>query len=521
MKSNNTDTRLTDHLFGELSPADAEALRKELASDPGLADEMRQLRAVSGRLAAAFERDREESPSLGSAREHAVLYAARSARRRMETRMEPWVFGLCLTAAAAVLLGTFLPFIPEPGGYPADSETPIEFTLLRPQTLELESHRPDIPQDEELGAGREDVPREGTPAGIDAYSDTLAIVETVLNHGPTGMDIDSLDLRYSRSANLSLPGPQSGRVAWTSASFLDMPYYAVHSRPFMFVPLRRESASIRLLTTAIRNGRLPRKGSLTVAGLVNSMNYDYPEPSGEEVFRLGSDLHYCPWNESSLLARVWISGSKPARDVAVENAPRLLADWATAAIEFNPANVAAYKFLGIIPKQAATRTTPVLPVRMPLVTDCEVTLLFELIPPGAGLDVVEIAHSEAEPIFEPLTTHSEQPGAFFSFMLTYRSGADDRTFTQAIEHKQPVQPYAEADAGFKLAAAAALLGGVIDERDAPDIGLWNLAVELAGGAAGQWPSAEGKELLRLTEATRTLMLGMKDPVAPSGRTGPH
>ena len=93
-------SRLCAHLFGELSPADAEELERQLENDPELRAEKARLEATIGIVKETYQ----EGDSLSGERKAALIAAARQAAGGFAPPTVPRTRFFAMVAAAAVLL---------------------------------------------------------------------------------------------------------------------------------------------------------------------------------------------------------------------------------------------------------------------------------------------------------------------------------------------------------------------------------------------------------------------------------
>lgn len=515
MKKPDFELELTRYLDGELSTEARGEFERKLESDPELAARRDELAMLVSGLGEAFAGE-ESVPALEPERRRAIL--ARASRAGGErTTMSPWAMTLCLAAAAAVVVGTFLPFI-DRLTRPFERRDGFEYTVLRPGAKPIDPDADEIWIGESFatrGPGRpgaEDLP------AVAIYPDTLDIVEAATPDQPLpGLPL-LRELKYWRGRAEQPLSPDAVPAisarddsAAASSSFLDRAFLAVAEYPLVALPLRHESTALRILENSLGEGRLPRPGTLAVEELLNALDYGYPGPEAGEALNIGLDVHVCPWNSSHLLARLWIKGAAAGQEAGGTTVGPVAAEWGRATLEFNPAAIQAFRYVGSSKPAANDGALPRLPVRIPLPAGCEITILCELVPAGIPASEFAVARRGTPPVFEPLD-NAETGGETVHFTLTYRIPGSPSAMTRSVSADALVHPFASASDSFKRAAALAVLGGAVEAGRA-DAGWWNLAVELAyaGSADG---GTEADMLPVLARKARAAALGMRGPVAP-------
>jgi hypothetical protein len=510
MNSHDNNRELTDRLFGELSGEQASGVDRRRADDPALDREYAELESFSGRLRRAFGSEAESAPSLGDSREKAVLRVARTCRKRGRDKMEPWVLTLCLSAAAAVVAGTFLPFLESvPLGQPVDE--PVEYSILPAESKSLDPvataprRRPVAPQSPPGAPWIPPFPVVGPDPGA------LELADAILRQQTEVLPDSGVELLYSRPVRdgESVAAGEGPEVV--PGSYLERPYRLVANRPVVPVPLPTGGAAMDALDSALRRGELPQPAAVPVQELVGDAGAEALPPGEDTPIRIVSDLHRCPWNADTLLARIWVSA--PGIDGSADG--RVAAEWASGLIEFNPRYIAAYRILATGQAEGAAKASlPALPRRLPLRRGDSANVMLELLPSGHGAAIGTRFEAVGEPVFEPAAEPRPSDGEHFRFTLLYRpQGASETAFATRTHSHAPL-PYAAAGPDFKTAAAAALLGAILEAPDRAEPHLWNKVVELASEASSEAEtSGKAARLLDLAAKARTIALGRQQPVA--------
>lgn len=140
MKTNDTESRLTDYLLGEISAEGSLKIRDELAGNPSLKKDLEEIEQVQTTL---FEVLRGENAVLSEMQRERIRRAAKEATRdgkiielASHRRQNGWGWRQGLAAAAAVALGayllTFVPDVESSGGgnQVASAQIPIEQSVV-------------------------------------------------------------------------------------------------------------------------------------------------------------------------------------------------------------------------------------------------------------------------------------------------------------------------------------------------------------------------------------------------------
>jgi len=89
-------------------------------------------------------------------------------------------------------------------------------------------------------------------------------------------------------------------------------YKAVTENEFLgtyFKPLSTFGADVDVASYAnvrrmLKSGSLPHPDAVRLEEFINYFNYDYPEPEGDEVFSVSTDLRTCDWDKKHHLLRI-------------------------------------------------------------------------------------------------------------------------------------------------------------------------------------------------------------------------
>lgn len=154
----------------------------------------------------------------------------------------------------------------------------------------------------------------------------------------------------------------------------ERPFVSVVSKPYSSVPLLVNSVSYLDVQRSINGGVLPTRDAVRVEGMINHFSYDYPPPTGAELFSIHTDVVSCPWETSHRLVRIGLRGREA---IAVGEASGI-------EVEFNPRYVAAYRLIGYDRKGSERRNlNQVTEGSEQIPTGYSLTVLYEVIVPAS------------------------------------------------------------------------------------------------------------------------------------------
>jgi hypothetical protein len=288
-----------------------------------------------------------------------------------------------------------------------------------------------------------------------------------------------------------------------SAPIADNPFRSVVDQPLSTFPIDIGTASYVAVRRSLHEGRLPPPEAVRIDEMVNYFSYRYSPPPGKLPFAVHFETAQCPWQTAHRLVRIALKGRENERH---GRGPSVIARDVTIQIEFNPAEVAAYRLIGCEDRETARRDSdnndkPAGDVY----AGHAVTALYEIIPANAK----ETGPIEKRPLKyqrapeKKLTEHA-QSGELLTLRLSYKlpEGRDSRLLE--VPAKDSGARFGQASADFRFASAVAAFGMVL--RNSPHRGQATLAAteEYAAGAFGKGPTGQRAEFLELIHRARTL-----------------
>jgi hypothetical protein len=334
-----------------------------------------------------------------------------------------------------------------------------------------------------------------------------------------GMGGETSDSRTrSKYGGASLPPasrePDAGRTAATgaalpapndkqTASNADNPFRSAADQPLSTIPVDIGTASYVTVRRYLHEGRLPPPEAVRIDEMVNYFAYNYSPPPGKIPFAVHIETAQCPWQTEHRLVRIGLKGREIERHV---RGPSVIARNVAIQIEFNPAEVAAYRLIGgedlaLAHHEPDNNGKPAGDVY----AGHALTVLYELVPANAK----EAGPLEKRPLKyqrapeKKLTEHA-QSGELLTLRLSYKlpEGQDSRLLE--VPAKDSGARFGKATADFRFASAVAAFGMVL--RNSPYRGQATLAAteEYAAGALGKGPTGQRAEFLELIHRARVL-----------------
>jgi len=284
------------------------------------------------------------------------------------------------------------------------------------------------------------------------------------------------------------------------------PFVEVGPFPVSEFPLQVDRASYEAVREAVRAGRWPRAETLDTHSLINAFSYRDPAPPVHTALTVSLEAAECPWKPGHRLVRIAVAAAeKPALDkpsgneVSTANATstaksgekplarsRAATGSAAAAlgpvvardvrilVEFNPLQVAAYRFIGA----DTTRADQSL---LAEVTASAATLnagqrfvgLYQVIPAGLvnQAQFPQLRYQRVPRVAENLTKEAFS-GQILTVHVQYRDAASGKMQQAEFSLKDPGKPFNEASADLRFAAAVAAFGMIL--RNSPYAGLATL-----------------------------------------------
>ncbi len=148
-------------------------------------------------------------------------------------------------------------------------------------------------------------------------------------------------------------------------------------------PANIGSKSYDELRLGILAGSLPSSDKINVGELINAFDYNYREPSDDDLFAVDSEIIISPWSKANYLLRVGLSVADQSNPRSKE---KLLLTNVKMSVEFNPKKVSGYRLIGESNSSASDNTGSL--NQDVLLSGQTITVLYELIPASDNIKTI-------------------------------------------------------------------------------------------------------------------------------------
>ena len=148
-------------------------------------------------------------------------------------------------------------------------------------------------------------------------------------------------------------------------------------------PANIGSKSYDELRLGILAGSLPSSDKINVGELINAFDYNYSEPSDDDLFAVDSEIIISPWSKASYLLRVGLSVADQSNPRSKE---KLLLTNVKMSVEFNPKKVSGYRLIG--ESNSSASDNPGSLNQDVLLSGQTITVLYELIPASDNIKTI-------------------------------------------------------------------------------------------------------------------------------------
>ena len=263
------------------------------------------------------------------------------------------------------------------------------------------------------------------------------------------------------------------------------PFQDPRQRPVSLFSFSVGTLSFRRVGRAIRKGELPEADTVKIEELINYFYYDYPQPQGDDLISVTTELSQCPWNPSHRLLHIGLKGKVIYGD-GLRDSQFVLARDVTIRVTFNPGKVQAYRLIGY-----GSRTPKVGGYGRSNVGASEIragqriTSLYEIIP----------SHS---------APGNEQGSETASVLISYRE--PNSIMPQQVTHLvyDQTETGAATTDNFKISAAVAQFGMILKNPELKDESSLNQILQLAKDAVGEDKYGYRKQFIQMVEEYKKL-----------------
>jgi len=304
----------------------------------------------------------------------------------------------------------------------------------------------------------------------------------------------------------------------TDHSIIESPWVVAAELPLSFFPLNVGTASYANVRSDLNSGRLPPRDAVRIEELVNHFPYRYAGPGADRPFAVHVDFSDAPWQPRHRIARVAVK-AREAKGGHTASVPETVAKDVKLEVEFEPAQVAAYRLIGFDGRTLVGESRN--KARMDAAeigAGHSVTALYEIVPAGlespAGKpDKQDLKYAlapesrttavAAAPAAKPATAEPATK-QILTVRLRYKEPDGDRSQLFEVTATDALKNLSGNDRDFQFAVSVAGFGMLL--RGSPNAGdlTWDDVRRLALAGRGDDKQGPRAELIELIEKARSL-----------------
>ena len=507
------DPRLTAYALDELDGEERARVAAAVAADPSLQVAVDRIRTTAGQLTAALKAEPLPEPARPVHLEpyHTVRPA----------RMFPFPYWAVAGLAAAACFVVFvalrqLPFsnqeLPQKAGQlaknageakksaesqiagqqQASNHVEIVFSTMGRDALAASGGPTDewgviVPNAPQTAAAAANGTEAGAPGGAVAAEKAVAVASTAA--APSrGRPPGYSDVANTGQEHAFLPSAQN---------------------PLSILPLDAGASGYANIRRHLLDGRRPPRAVVRLEELVNYFAYDYtaPKPEDKEPIAASLEVASAPWEPLHRLVRIALK----AREQPAGGSAAVVARNLAVQVEFNPAQVQAYRLLGYEnPGSGPENRDSDKSDTIDLESGHTVTAFYEVVPTDRNWKAESgdrkgvLLDSSASGILNPRSAGPVSKG-LLTVRIRYRTPDGDESRLLEFPLADKGTAFADASRDFRFAAAVAEFGLVL--RDSPYKSGATLADVLhwAGQATGPDPGGARSEFISLVKRAEAIL----------------
>lgn len=279
----------------------------------------------------------------------------------------------------------------------------------------------------------------------------------------------------------------------------ECPYRHAFTEPRSVVPLTPCGNAYAECRRMLGEDELPAAEDVHIDQLVNHFTYDYPAPADGAPLSFTAEMAPCPWNAEHRLVRFGIRVGDAA------DSTLLPLRHARLRVEFNPAQVVAYRLVGddrvVHEPRHRHRRHDAARRGGRLEAGYTTTILYEVIPADAErsperASALRLESREGVPVV--LIPSAELLTARVRYHLPGVRRGEQMTATLKEEH------LVELTGDFAFAAAVAMYGQLLSDSEFRGDATWDKVLELAEKGLGDNPDEERREFIALVRMAQML-----------------
>ena len=252
-------------------------------------------------------------------------------------------------------------------------------------------------------------------------------------------------------------------------------------------PANIGSKSYDELRLGILAGSLPSSDKINVGELINAFDYNYSEPSDDDLFAVDSEIIISPWSKANYLLRVGLSVADQSNPRSKE---KLLLTNVKMSVEFNPKKVSGYRLIG--ESNSSASDNPGSLNQDVLLSGQTITVLYELIPASDNIKTIN----------EENVKDSEIGSVSIEYVNPY-NGTNELISSSVFNNA--IKSIERSSVDTQFAASVLGYGKMLDKPNSITEAAYDLVLELANKSLDGDKKGKRAEFIEWVNSTKAII----------------
>ena len=252
-------------------------------------------------------------------------------------------------------------------------------------------------------------------------------------------------------------------------------------------PANIGSKSYDELRLGILAGSLPSSNKINVGELINAFDYNYREPSDDDLFAVDSEIIISPWSKANYLLRVGLSVADQSNPRSKE---KLLLTNVKMSVEFNPKKVSGYRLIG--ESNSSASDNPGSLNQDVLLSGQTITVLYELIPASDNIKTIN----------EESVKDSEIGSVSIEYVNPY-NGTNELISSSVFNNA--IKSIERSSVDTQFAASVLGYGKMLDKPNSITEAAYDLVLELANKSLDGDKKGKRAEFIEWVNSTKAII----------------
>ncbi len=252
-------------------------------------------------------------------------------------------------------------------------------------------------------------------------------------------------------------------------------------------PANIGSKSYDELRLGILAGSLPSSDKINVGELINAFDYNYREPSDDDLFAVDSEIIISPWSKANYLLRVGLSVADQSNPRSKE---KLLLTNVKMSVEFNPKKVSGYRLIG--ESNSSASDNPGSLNQDVLLSGQTITVLYELIPASDNIKTIN----------EESVKDSEIGSVSIEYVNPY-NGTNELISSSVFNNA--IKSIERSSVDTQFAASVLGYGKMLDKPNSITEAAYDLVLELANKSLDGDKKGKRAEFIEWVNSTKVII----------------